>query len=186
MVLLNHRKNLAKKFQKGLKAMNRTKTANTINAHVEIQNQFVFIFTANEEATNEEVTATMTEDERLDEEERLDREWEETTTELRATEKDIDNIDDKLTELKMCYDNWNLAICKKTGSVYYRTCNWCGGNDIFISDNLEEALESRSIIKEQIDELEEVRERLCNRREELMNKIYDIQHGFSILDGDED
>ena len=55
MVLLNHRKNLAKKFQKGLKAMNRTKTANKINAHVEIQNQFVFIFTANEEATNEEV-----------------------------------------------------------------------------------------------------------------------------------
>ena len=166
--------------------MNRTKTANTINAHVEIQNQFVFIFTANEEATNKEVTATMTEDERLDEEERLDREWEETTAEREATITKINTIDNKLIDLKMCYDNWNLAICKKTGSVYYRTCNWCGGNDIFISDNLEEALENRSIIKEQIDELEEVRERLCNRREELMNKIYDIQHGFSILDGDED
>ena len=168
--------------------MNRTKTANKINAVVEIQNQFVFIFTANEEAANKEENEVeaMTEDERLDEEERLDREWEETTTERRATEKDIDNIDDKLTELKMCYDNWNLAICKKTGSVYYRTCNWCGGNDIFISDNLEEALENRSIIKEQIDELEEVRERLCNRREELILKIYDIQHQFSALFDDDE
>lgn len=168
--------------------MFKAKTANKTNAHVEIQSQFVFIFTVNEEVTNKEVNEVeaMTDDERLDEEERLDREWEETTTERRATEKDIDNIDDKLTKLKMCYDNWNLAICKKTGSVYYRTCNWCGGNDIFITDNLEEALENRSIIKEQIDKLEEVRERLCNRREELINKIYDIQHRFSMLVGDED
>lgn len=188
MVLLNHRKNLAKKFQKGLKAMNRTKTANKINAVVEIQNQFVFIFTANEEATNKEENEVeaMTEDERLDEEERLDREWEETTAEREATITKINTIDNKLIDLKMCYDNWNLAICKKTGSLYYRTCNWCGGNDIFITDNLEEALENRNIIKEQIDELEEQREQLCNKVEELMNKIYNIQHRFSILDGDED
>lgn len=153
---------------------------------VEAQTMFVFVYNTDETVQETEATATMTEDERLDEEERLDREWEETTTERRATEKDIDNIDDKLTKLKMCYDNWNLAICKKTGSVYYRTCNWCGGDDIFISDNLEEALENRSIIKEQIDELEEVRERLCNRREELILKIYDIQHQFSALFGDDE
>lgn len=153
---------------------------------VEVQTMFVFVYNTDETVQETEVTATMTEDERLDEEERLDREWEETTAEREATITKINTIDNKLIDLKMCYDNWNLAICKKTGSVYYRTCNWCGGNDIFISDNIEEALENRSIIKEQIDELEEVRERLCNRREELMNKIYDIQHGFSILVGDED
>jgi archaellum component FlaC len=165
MVLLNHRKNLAKIFQKGLKAMNRTKTANTINAHVEIQNQFVFIFTANEEATNKEVNEETAND---DEEEASERvKFLNENEEVQEKEKRIESLDQKIIAVKCEVDNYNLHISKKTGETFERLTHWSCRSRL----NIRDINEAKDKVKEMKREIEILEKEVKELREELRERF---------------
>lgn len=154
MVLLNHRKNLAKKFQKGLKAMNRTKTANKINAHVEIQNQFVFIFTANEEEEEK--------NEAIKEIAKIKRDY---------LLKEIEKTERVINYYKCEVDNYNLHISKKTGEPFQYTTTWRS----FTRLNLRDIEEAKKTVREKEKEIDNLENELKELRENLkeINKKFE-------------
>lgn len=107
-----------------------TKTANKINAFIEIQNQFVFVFEVNEEVNKE-----------MNEEER----------EMLC--KKIESIDQEIREKKCEVDNYNLHISKKTGGTFERLTNWRCSIRLNIQD-IEEAKNEVKRMKKEIENLE--------------------------------
>lgn len=143
--------------------MNRTKTANKINAHVEIQSQFVFIFTANEATTNEE-TANEEEEENeaIKEIAKIKRNY--LLKEIAKTERVINYY-------KCEVDNYNLHISKKTGEPFQYTTSW----RISTRLNLRDIEEAKRTVREKEKEIDNLENELKELRENLkeINKKFE-------------